>query len=46
MGNVSSACIPVALDELNRAGKIKSGTKLCLVGFGAGLTYGSVIMDI
>ena len=46
MGNVSSACIPVALDELNRAGKIKSGTKLCLVGFGAGLTYGSIIMDI
>ncbi len=46
MGNVSSACIPVALDELNRAGKITSGKKVCLVGFGAGLTYGSVIMDI
>ena len=46
MGNVSSACIPVALDELNRAGRVKPGMKLCLVGFGAGLTFGSIIMDI
>lgn len=46
MGNVSSACIPVALDELNKAGRVKPGMKLCLVGFGAGLTYGSIIMEI
>lgn len=46
MGNVSSACIPVALDELNKAGKITSGLKLCMVGFGAGLTYGSIIMEV
>lgn len=45
MGNVSSACIPVGLDELNKAGRIKKGMKLCFVGFGAGLTYGSVIME-
>ena len=46
MGNVSSACIPVALDELNRAGRVKKGMKLCLVGFGAGLTFGSIIMEV
>ena len=46
MGNVSSACIPVCLDELKKAGKIVPGTKLCLVGFGAGLTYGAIIMEI
>ncbi len=45
-GNVSSACIPVALDELKKSGKLKSGMKICFVGFGAGLTYGAIIMDI
>jgi 3-oxoacyl-[acyl-carrier-protein] synthase-3 len=45
-GNISSACIPVCLDELNKAGRLKSGMKLCLVAFGAGLTYGAVIMDV
>ncbi|MDE6030638.1 MAG: ketoacyl-ACP synthase III, partial [Oscillospiraceae bacterium] len=46
MGNVSSACIPVGLDELRKAGKITAGTKLCFVGFGAGLTYGAIILEI
>lgn len=46
LGNVSSACIPVALDELNKAGRLHSGMKLCFVGFGAGLTYGAIIMEL
>ena len=46
MGNVSSACIPVGLDELRKAGKITAGTKLCFVGFGAGLTYGAIILEV
>lgn len=45
-GNTSSSCIPMCLDELNREGRLKSGMKLCLVGFGAGLTYGAVITEI
>jgi 3-oxoacyl-[acyl-carrier-protein] synthase-3 len=45
-GNTSSACMPVCLDELSKAGKLKPGMKLCFVGFGAGLTYGSVIMEL
>ena len=45
MGNVSSACIPVCLDELNKAGKLREGMKICFVGFGAGLTYGSAIIE-
>lgn len=45
MGNVSSACIPYGLDELNRAGKIKPGMKICFVGFGAGLTFGAVVFE-
>lgn len=39
VGNVSSASIPILLDELNRASKLKRGQKLILLGFGAGLTW-------
>lgn len=46
MGNVSSACIPICLNELRTAGRIVSGMKICFVGFGAGLTYGSAIMEV
>lgn len=45
-GNTSSACMPTCLDELSKAGRLKAGMKLCLVGFGAGLTYGAVIMEL
>jgi 3-oxoacyl-[acyl-carrier-protein] synthase-3 len=38
--NTSAASIPIALDELNRAGKLKRGDLIMTVGFGAGLTYG------
>lgn len=44
-GNTSSASIPIALDEAVRSGEIKRGDKICLVGFGAGLTYAAVIME-
>ena len=44
-GNTSSASIPIALDTALEQNKIKSGDKLCLVGFGAGLTTGAVIME-
>lgn len=36
-GNTSSASIPIALDELNRAGKLKRGDYLLLPAFGGGL---------
>lgn len=45
-GNVSSACIPVGLDQLNRAGKLTPGSKIGLVGFGAGLVYGGCVFEI
>ncbi|KGG81140.1 3-oxoacyl-ACP synthase [Caloranaerobacter azorensis H53214] len=43
-GNMSSASIPVALDEAIKAGKIKNGDNILLVGFGGGLTWGSCII--
>ncbi|MDI3524870.1 MAG: 3-oxoacyl-[acyl-carrier-protein] synthase [Candidatus Atribacteria bacterium] len=43
-GNTSSASIPIALDEAYREGRIKDGDLLLLVGFGAGLTWGSTVI--
>ena len=43
-GNMSSASIPVVLDEALEAGKIKQGDMLVLVSFGAGLTWGATAL--
>ncbi len=44
-GNMSSACIPVMLDEAVEQGKIKSGDLIAMVSFGAGLTWGAVVLE-
>ncbi len=43
-GNTSAACIPVALFEAEQEGRIKAGDLVLLVAFGAGLTYGGVLL--
>ncbi len=43
-GNTSAATVPSALDEAVRDGKIKEGDLVLLDTFGAGLTYGSVLL--
>jgi 3-oxoacyl-[acyl-carrier-protein] synthase-3 len=42
--NTSAATIPIALDELNRNGKLNKGDLILTVGFGGGLTYGGNII--
>ena len=44
-GNTSSASIPIALDELHRAGRVRRGDKIGLSGFGAGLIYASLVFE-
>lgn len=44
-GNTSSASIPLAIWLAQEEGRLKSGDKLLLYGFGAGLTYGGVIIE-
>lgn len=44
-GNTSAASIPLLLDELNREGKLQRGDKLVLSGFGAGLTWGALLLE-
>lgn len=43
-GNTSAATIPTALDEAVRDGRIREGQIVLLDCFGAGLTYGSVLL--
>ncbi|NOZ21118.1 MAG: ketoacyl-ACP synthase III, partial [Planctomycetes bacterium] len=39
-GNTSGASVPLALDEAVKAGRIKRGDHVILVGFGGGLVWG------
>ena len=43
-GNTSGATIPLAMDEANRAGKLKEGDIVLLDAFGGGFTWASVLM--
>ncbi len=43
-GNISSASIPVCLDEASTKGLLKKGDKIILVAFGGGLTYGAALI--
>jgi 3-oxoacyl-[acyl-carrier-protein] synthase-3 len=44
-GNMSSACVPVALHETSMAGKIDRGDLVLLVTFGGGVTWGSLVLE-
>ena len=44
-GNTSAASIPIALCEAIAEGRIKSGDKLVMVGFGAGLTWAAAALE-
>ncbi len=44
-GNTSAATVPILLDELNREGKLESGDRIVLSGFGAGLTWGATLLE-
>jgi 3-oxoacyl-[acyl-carrier-protein] synthase III len=42
-GNTSSASIPISLDEVVRAGRIKPGDRVGFVAFGGGATWGASV---
>jgi 3-oxoacyl-[acyl-carrier-protein] synthase III len=43
-GNMSSATVPVALDEALEAGRIRPGDNVLIAAFGAGFTWGSTVL--
>jgi 3-oxoacyl-[acyl-carrier-protein] synthase-3 len=44
-GNTSTASIPIAAVEAIRQGRLKPGDRVVFVGFGAGLTWGSAVVE-
>ncbi|GAB4543996.1 MAG: ketoacyl-ACP synthase III [Anaerolineales bacterium] len=44
-GNTSTASIPIAAVEAVQTGRIKAGDKIVFVGFGAGLTWGAMVVE-
>jgi 3-oxoacyl-[acyl-carrier-protein] synthase-3 len=43
-GNTSSASLPIALDEANRAGRLQPGDLIAMMAIGAGMAWGSALM--
>ena len=44
-GNTSTASIPIATVEAAQKGQLKVGDKIVFVGFGAGLTWGAMVVQ-
>ena len=45
-GNTSAASVPIALDEAIETGVVKEGSLVLLVAFGAGFTWGSMVVRL
>jgi 3-oxoacyl-[acyl-carrier-protein] synthase-3 len=45
-GNTLAGSIPIALDEALATGRAEPGDKVALVGFGAGLAWGGVLLEL
>jgi 3-oxoacyl-[acyl-carrier-protein] synthase III len=45
-GNTSAASIPIALDEAIECGRVGEGSTVLLVAFGAGFTWGSIVVRL
>ena len=43
-GNVAAASVPLALYEARQTGRVKPGDLIVLAGFGAGLTWGAIVI--
>jgi 3-oxoacyl-[acyl-carrier-protein] synthase-3 len=44
-GNTVSSTIPIALTDAVRAGELKPGMRVMLLGFGVGLSWGGLVLN-
>ena len=44
-GNTSTASIPLLLNDMIQKDMLKRGDKIIMSGFGAGMTWGAVLME-
>jgi 3-oxoacyl-[acyl-carrier-protein] synthase-3 len=45
-GNTSAATIPIALCEAERSGRLEPGSRVLLGAFGAGFTWGAMVVEL
>ena len=45
-GNTLAGSIPIALNEALAAGRAQAGDKIALVGFGVGLAWGGILLQL
>ena len=45
-GNMSAACVPIALCEAVEEGRAKRGDLVAIVSMGGGLTWGAVLFEL
>lgn len=46
VGNTVSASIPIAFKDARESGRLKPGQRVLLAGFGAGLSWGSALLEV
>jgi 3-oxoacyl-[acyl-carrier-protein] synthase-3 len=46
LGNMASACHPVAFDQARKAGRVKAGDNVLLVAFGSGFVWSSMLIRL
>lgn len=44
-GNTGAASVPIALDDAVKRGSVSDGDRLLLIAFGAGITWGGIVME-
>jgi 3-oxoacyl-[acyl-carrier-protein] synthase-3 len=43
-GNTTAATIPLAMSEIYHAGRLKKGDRVIMTAFGAGFTWGGLLL--
>jgi 3-oxoacyl-[acyl-carrier-protein] synthase III len=46
IGSVGAASIPTTLDALWRSGRVAPGERVLMVGVGAGISYGAIVLQV
>jgi 3-oxoacyl-[acyl-carrier-protein] synthase III len=46
LGSVGAAAIPISLDRLLRSRDVRSGHRILMVGVGAGISFGAVLVEV
>jgi 3-oxoacyl-[acyl-carrier-protein] synthase III len=46
LGSVGAAAIPISLDRLLRTRDVRPGHRILMVGVGAGISFGAILVEV